>query len=695
MRTTATVISLALALLLAGSVSILAQEASAKPSKKDAAARAAARQVEIEVTDALADDWTAALGELEREPSARSGEELDKVYGAIAKARTHSPHGKCALEICYQVWANPTGKPPTWDATLNLLSAWRKHRPDSAPASIATARAYIGYAWASRGSGFALTVSDENFKLFHERIAEARNHLEAAEKKTGVDVELYRLLIDVCKADDAPADEAAKWFKKAQLLDPTYSPVYQAMAESLMPRWGGGKDDQTRFATEVLTSLEGDEGKMIHARVVGTLCMYGHREYLDFKHNRMRVLEGSKLLAELYPESIWCQNLAAMVGMHFADRELCRQALPVVEKDQILPLWGSKQNCDLYLRLMRENRQIPQPSSSAAQRVVQFLGASNQVATVGGKPKATVLLWDDKGSDPRSLHSLPTKYAAAFGTTADGKTFFHVYGLDQIGQTEAVLISAEGKEVRTLSDPKITGFHGGCISADGKYCATLGGSPSQIQFVAVWNAADGKLLEKLEFKDKRFTLLGAEFSPDGNFVVATAGGATIIWNWERKEEVLNIRAGQDGVKLGGDYTAPIFVGFRGEHEAVFYGYSNSKAEYHFVAWRPEGKTLITLLRTKESGLEAFRVAADGRFVAATLITPNDGLKSSLQVWDLKTGNRIADFSLPLRVGRQQFALSSDGSHLAYSTLFPPGFEVIDLATLHQNAPPMKTTQQNP
>ncbi len=54
--------------------------------------------------------------------------------------------------------------------------------PDSITARVALAGSWVGYAADARGDGYADTVSQENWKLFKERVANAHNELIEAKK---------------------------------------------------------------------------------------------------------------------------------------------------------------------------------------------------------------------------------------------------------------------------------------------------------------------------------------------------------------------------------------------------------------------------------------------------------------------------------------------------------------------------------
>src|SRR5262249_56790458 len=61
-----------------------------------------------------------------------------------------------------------------WKVQLERLEHWMQAEPGSVTAQVALAEAYTNYGWYARGENEADTVSESGWRLFGERLAQAR-----------------------------------------------------------------------------------------------------------------------------------------------------------------------------------------------------------------------------------------------------------------------------------------------------------------------------------------------------------------------------------------------------------------------------------------------------------------------------------------------------------------------------------------
>ncbi len=97
----------------------------------------------------------------------------------------------------------------------------------------------VDYAWVARGSGWASTVTEEGWDLFHERLARAKTVLEAVKAHEPLcwmaDVEL----ITVGMASHEGLGYAMSHLEDAVTICPTAPEGYRKMMNFLQPKWGG------------------------------------------------------------------------------------------------------------------------------------------------------------------------------------------------------------------------------------------------------------------------------------------------------------------------------------------------------------------------------------------------------------------------------------------------------------------------
>lgn len=104
---------------------------------------------------------------------------------------------------------------------------------------LTTAAFHIDLAWKARGTGYADTVSEENWDIFHSQLALAEANLRESWKHYPHHPLAATRMIAICNWGGAEADETKDWFRKALSVRADYDLAYETYASSLMSRWGG------------------------------------------------------------------------------------------------------------------------------------------------------------------------------------------------------------------------------------------------------------------------------------------------------------------------------------------------------------------------------------------------------------------------------------------------------------------------
>jgi hypothetical protein len=160
-------------------------------------------------------------------------------------------------EVCDEMWKN----------RLDLLRLWKEKRPKSITARVALAEGYIGYGWFARGSGYANTVSDEDFRLLGERLEMARNELVDAEQIGPKCPRWYREMLFLGMANGWPLKEFNNVYDEAVHTWPDYLQVHIVKSESLTPKWNGKPGDWQEFLDSLpgkLAILDTDEADIVY-----------------------------------------------------------------------------------------------------------------------------------------------------------------------------------------------------------------------------------------------------------------------------------------------------------------------------------------------------------------------------------------------------------------------------------------------
>ena len=132
----------------------------------------------------------------------------------------------------------------------HLLNHW----PEDYRLYFIKGRVYRHYAWRARGYGYADSVSEQNFKLFNERLEVAAEALRRAWKLNSQDPKIPTEMIRVVRGLELGRDEMEKWFLRAMALDPANYTACQHKMFYLEPKWHGSEADMLAFGRECAAS---------------------------------------------------------------------------------------------------------------------------------------------------------------------------------------------------------------------------------------------------------------------------------------------------------------------------------------------------------------------------------------------------------------------------------------------------------
>jgi hypothetical protein len=264
--------------------------------------------------------------------------EVEERFEKLREARQSDPSKVHDLLTLYASVADPAFVGAEDYPTLCAeLGAWRDALPESPTPLVALADAHIRWAWEARGSGPALTVSEEGWKLFHTRLDEARRMSERAIELGARDGQPFRCLITVGMAESATKEELRELLDAGRKIDPLYVGMYEQMAIALMPRWGGDPGDVERFANEVATLVPGDDGLELFGLIAYQIHQYECNDPVTIlwgQYDRKLLARSADVLAQRYPKSQGLVQFTAYMAMVTQDHEVARRIRPLVSEFQ-------------------------------------------------------------------------------------------------------------------------------------------------------------------------------------------------------------------------------------------------------------------------------------------------------------------------------------------------------------------------
>lgn len=235
-----------------------------------------------------------------------------------------------------------------WIDLLQRLQHWVTARPKSITARVALARAYISYAFEARGSGLANTVSDSGWKLFGERIAEAKRILDEASTLPTRCPEWYvdMLLVGQYQGWDVAKERAL--FEEAAKFEPGYYYYSRVLAAYLLPKWQGEEGDTEKFLQETADGIGGDQGDILYFQVASAnyvICCCDDNPHLSWE----RIERGFEASEKRYGVSMLNLNRIAYLATHFGktDPILADKILTRIGDQWDEETWETKKDFDM------------------------------------------------------------------------------------------------------------------------------------------------------------------------------------------------------------------------------------------------------------------------------------------------------------------------------------------------------------
>lgn len=278
-------------------------------------------------------------------------EKFDELEAIAAKARSQKEHflgGAWKLTLFYATIQGPgslTSTDAAWTAHMERLRRWVDAKPESVTPRVALAQAYLRFAWKARGNGTGNTVTSDGWKLFGQRVQQARETLEKAETVSTKDPQWYRDMQIVAVAQGWDRSQADDLLQKASDFEPNYFYFYSAHANYLLPKWYGKPGDAETFAQTIADRLGGPEGDLVYFEIaLADNCCKAREQMPNLSWDRVK--QGFAALEKLYGSTNHDLNAIAFMAARQKDSEFAQQVFTRIGNNWDEPVWGSKVNFD-------------------------------------------------------------------------------------------------------------------------------------------------------------------------------------------------------------------------------------------------------------------------------------------------------------------------------------------------------------
>lgn len=298
------------------------------------------------------DEYTAAIAHMLK---AEEFEELDCVADHARSSKERFSGGTWKIHVLYGGVSEAIQYPvkhatqEDWNNLLQRLQQWKTARPQSITAPVALARAYINYAYDARGEGFASTVSDSGWKLFRERIAEAKRILDQSTARPGRRCpEWYVDMLLVAKDQSWEKADTRALFDEANKFEPGYYYYARVVANYLLPKWSGEEGDTEKFLQEIAESVGESEGDILYFQVASAdyvICACEDSPHLSWE----RIEHGFEASESKFGVSVLNLNRIAFLAAHFGktDPIVADKALTRIGEQWDEETWHEKQDFEM------------------------------------------------------------------------------------------------------------------------------------------------------------------------------------------------------------------------------------------------------------------------------------------------------------------------------------------------------------
>ncbi len=578
--------------------------------------------------------------------------------------------GNSALKEVY-VWLASLSPEQTGEQHEAWLNKWLDARSRSATPRILLARRYMVWAWEARGSGFAETVTDEGWELFHQRLEQAEAYLSQAEKSEHPDAELYALRVAIAKGLSADRDVVDAALAAGIKLDPGYHSLYEATATYLLPRWHGQPGEVEQFAEDLTKQLGAELGSEMYMRVAITVLSYERsRFFTNTSFDYDKILAGWLAFSAKYQSHVNYQNEVAYLASIQRDRETLFRLLNALNDDQLSDFtWGSTDSAKAW-RKWSATKVDPGEAiqvfsaDRAALREVAFSPNGRQLVTFGMRSVDPVLIWDVATGRLQSRLLSTREPIFAYAVSADRKFALAGGGEAIESSPKLILWSLDDSALPGATPAPTSIVNGVAFSHRGDRFASV----QSDRVITIWDPEDlTEEVASIEIFDKQRddTALkqynaasesakcqGVIFSGDDTRLLAVLIDRELrVWNVEDGKllqrwcddagddpEVAAIASAPDGSFIGIGYSA-----FNGRPLDIV-----------------DGKTLQPVARIAHQAriVGSIAFSDDGNIVAVT------GDNRFLAIFASKSGKELHRFSFKRGEAAVSVAFSPDGTKMA-------------------------------
>lgn len=265
---------------------------------------------------------------------------IDRAANTARISKEKLPGGTWKLQQVYTLIRSPLY--PTsdydWNQHLSLLQQWAQAKPDSQTAKVALAASYVSFAWNARGTGYANTVSPENWKLFDMRLARAKEILLSA-RGPKVCPRWYSEMLAIALGQSWDRESYEKLFIEAIKNEPTWYEYYTQKLVALLPQWSLQPEASNAYIDSFALEQDDADNAIIYFLLEESTTYYDRDRAAKPVANYPAFKKGFLNLKKTYGVTAEDVNWACAKAVQAGDSSFAAELFPTLKGDPNLQVW--------------------------------------------------------------------------------------------------------------------------------------------------------------------------------------------------------------------------------------------------------------------------------------------------------------------------------------------------------------------
>ena len=271
-------------------------------------------------------------------------DELEVLATQLRAERARFGNGSWKILQFYESLDCRSDEPETmWQLHEQIHEKWDATKPRSITAYVAHANFLTDYAWHARGNKFADKVTKEGWRLFEQRLAQAKELLDRSADFEPKCPMWWHTCMTLAMGQGWSRDDFEKLFQEAKAFEPQFWGFDVSKATYLLPRWYG-QPGEWEYALTLDLNRPNGLGLETYARVVNALSGYYENIFRESHASWSQTRDGFELIRQRYPDSLAILSEYCRLACSAEDRLSARKLFDELGGRMLKSTWRDQNN---------------------------------------------------------------------------------------------------------------------------------------------------------------------------------------------------------------------------------------------------------------------------------------------------------------------------------------------------------------